>query len=99
MAQESYRPASAGYQKWEVIRLFNGYYVIRSAQNQQYGSERAGTLLKLSNIGGSNNYSDVPMEAQWTLSGSAGSELNLTARSSGKGICMEGALRSGRART
>ena len=90
VAQESYRPASAGYQKWEVIRLFNGYYVIRSAQNSNMALSGAGTLLKLSNIGGSNNYSDVPMEAQWTLSGSAGSELNLTARSSGKGICIEG---------
>ena len=74
----------------EVIRLFNGYYVIRSAQNSNMALSGAGTLLKLSNIGGSNNYSDVPMEAQWTLSGERGLRIESDGAQLGQGNMHRG---------
>ena len=88
VAQENYRPSSASYQKWKVIRLSNGYYVIRSAQNTDMALSGSGSSLKLSDIGPSNNYNDVPTHAQWTLSGSG--EVTITTRSTGKRICIEG---------
>ena len=88
VAQENYRPSSASYQKWKVIRLSNGYYVIRSAQNTDMALSGSGSSLKLSDIGPSNNYNEVPTHAQWTLSGSG--EVTITTRSTGKRICIEG---------
>ena len=88
VAQERYLPSSASYQKWKVIRLSNGYYVIRSAQNTDMALSGSGSSLKLSDIGPSNNYNDVPTHAQWTLSGSG--EVTITTRSTGKRICIEG---------
>ena len=88
VAQERYLPSSASYQKWKVIRLSNGYYVIRSAQNTDMALSGSGSSLKLSDIGPSNNYNDVPTHAQWTLSGS--SNVTITVRSTGKRICIEG---------
>ena len=86
--RNNYRPSSASYQKWKVIRLSNGYYVIRSAQNTDMALSGSGSSLKLSDIGPSNNYNDVPTHAQWTLSGSG--EVTITTRSTGKRICIEG---------
>ena len=88
--QESYRPENVYHQKWEVIRLFNGYYVIRSTQNSNMALSGSGDLLQLRDVGLSNNYSDVPTHAQWTISGSAGSDMILTCRSSGERMCIEG---------
>ena len=90
VAQENYRPSSASYQKWKVIRLSNGYYVIRSAQNTDMALSGSGSSLKLSDIGPSNNYNDVPTHAQWNLSGNSSTGITITVRSTGKNIRING---------
>ena len=87
--QEGYRPENAYYQKWKAIRLFNGYYVLRSEQSPNLALSGLGDSLQLKDIGSSNSYSDVPTHAQWNITGSAGSGLRMTVRSSGKSICIQ----------
>ena len=87
--QEGYRPENAYYQKWKAIRLFNGYYVLRSEQSPNLALSGLGDSLQLKDIGSSNSYSDVPTHAQWNITGSVGSGLRMTVRSSGKSICIQ----------
>ena len=87
--QEGYRPENAYYQKWKAIRLFNGYYVLRSEQSPNLALSGLGDSLQLKDIGSSNSYSDVPTHAQWNITGSVGSGLRMTVRISGKSICRQ----------
>lgn len=78
--QDNFSSSKSAYQKWNLIRLSNGYYVIRANYAKNFALSNLNSGITIYGVGNIDDPASVPSHAQWSITASA-SGLCLSPRS------------------